>query len=252
MKKYSLHYFFIKTTLAALAAAAPLLAPAPAHADTSWVHGGNWSSWVGLVDNDIQYPDGITSTTTIAQAQAAADTIARDYISVGINFVRYPINPATVSGNWSVTQAAINELIADGMTVDIGCWYIDADSGGNGLIVNMSTWQAMWQTVDGVYHGNNAVYYEPINEPFGYTAAGLESVYSTFLGFITKSQGHIILDGTGYSDNVTAIGGDSSFNNCLLSVHDYAMWNTGLTTESGWETDLHNRVSPYREPHDND
>lgn len=246
MKKCFTTYSLTKITLAALAAAVTLLAPAPAQADTSGFHGGNWSSWVGLVDNDIQYPAGITSTTTVAQAQAVADTIACDYKAIGINFVRFPVNPATVTGNWSVTQACINELISQGLTVDIGCWYIDADSGGNGLIRNMSTWQAMWQTVDGVYHANNSVYYEPINEPFGYTAAGLESVYTTFLGFITKSQSHIILDGTGYSDNVTAIGGDSSFNSCLLSVHDYAMWNPGLTSESGWESDLYNRVNPYQ------
>jgi hypothetical protein len=89
------------------------------------------------------------------------------------------------------------------------------------------------------------VYYEPINEPFGYTLSGLESVYTTFLGFITKSQSHILLDGTGYADSVTGIGAYPSFNNCLLAVHDYAYWNTSLTTEAQWESELQGEVGSY-------
>jgi endoglucanase len=167
---------------------------------------------------------------------------------IGVNFVRYPVNPATVSrpgNNWAVTQAAINELIADGMTVDICCWYVNPQPGGSGTIVNMTTWETMWKTVDGVYKNNNSVYYEPINEPFGYSLSGLEGVYTTFLGLVNKSQNHFILGGTGYEDNVTGIGGDSAFNNCLLAVHDYAMWATH-TTDAAWSTDLYDRVYPYQ------
>ncbi len=230
----------------ATAAAALLLSPL-AQANTSWAHGGNWADGgAGLVNNVIMYPDGITSSTTTTQAAAVADTVACDYKAVGINFVRYPINPATVSGNWAVTQAAINELISQGMTVDICCWYVDPQpQGGNGLIRDMTTWEDMWETVDGVYGNNNSVYYEPINEPSGYSLSGLESVYTTFLGLgLAKSQGHIILGGTGYEDNVTGIGADSSFNNCLLAVHDYSMWDS-YTTESQWETQLQGEVGSY-------
>jgi hypothetical protein len=244
MKKCFINYSITKISLVAVAMT--LFAAGAAQAGSAWARGGNWAATDGLVSNVVAYPDGITSSTTTTQAAAVADTIANDYDNAGINFVRYPVNPATVSGNWAVTQAAINELIADGMMVDICCWYVDPQpQGGNGLIVNMTTWENMWKTVDGVYKNNNAVYYEPINEPSGYSATGLESVYTTFLGFINKSQNHILLGGTGYEDNVTAIGGDSSFNNCLLAVHDYAAWEP-YTTASAWSTDLYNRVHPYQ------
>lgn len=245
MKKCFIGHPLTKTTLTGLAAAIALLVAAPTHADTSWAHGGNWAATGGLVTNIIMLPDGMNIGETPAQATNLADTIARDYIGVGINFVRFPVNPATVSsGNWAADQAAINELIADGLTVDICCWYID-DTGGTGLIPNMTTWEDMWKTVDAVYKNNNMVYYEPINEPYGYSLSGLEGVYTTFLGFIGKSQNHIILGGTGYEDHVTGIGGDSSFNNCLLAVHDYAGWGNH-TTDAAWSTDLYDRVYPYQ------
>ncbi len=244
MKKCFLRLFSIKPTLTVLAAAVPLLVPAAAHADTSWVRGGNWADNGDNFQDGVIYPTGITSSTTTTQAAAVADTIAGDDKSVGINFVRIGINPATVSGNWSVVQSYVNELINDGMYVDLACW---DGSDEDGIINNFSAWQSMWQTVDGVYHANNMVYYEPFNEPHGYTAANLlNNVYAPFLGFITKSQNHIILDGTGYADNVAPVGADSRFNSCLLGVHDYAFWHTNLTTESAWESELSGEVGGYQ------
>ncbi len=239
-------YPLTKITLSGLTAAIALLVAAPTHADTSWATGGNWAATAGLVDNVIAYPDGITASTTTTQAAAVADTVANDYIGVGIDFVRYPVNPATVTSNWPVTQAAINELVKRGIVVDICCWYVNPQpQGGNGLIRDMATWENMWKTVDGVYGNNNSVYYEPINEPSGYSLSGLEGVYSTFLGLgLKKGQSHFILGGTGYEDNVTGIGGDSSFNNCLLALHDYSAWGSH-TTESAWEQDLQGRVGSY-------
>jgi hypothetical protein len=239
-KKWFVQNSLAKRALAVLAAAVPLLA----HANTSWVRGGNWADDGDNFQTGIIYPTGITSSTTTAQAQSMADTIALDDMSVGINFVRIGINPATISGNWSIVQAYINELIADGMTVDLGFW---TSTSSVGTVTNTSAWQSMWETVDSVYHGNNSVYYEPINEPHGYSSESTlaTDVYVPFLGFITKSQSHIILDGTGYADNVTALGADSRFNSCLLGVHDYAFWHTNLTTESAWESNLQGEVGSY-------
>lgn len=247
MKKLKciIQYSLTKPALTTVAAAATLLASAPAHAGTGWVHGGHWAA-NNVEPLGIMYPNGITSSTTPSQAAAVADTVACDFKSVGINFVRYGVDPATVSGNWAVTQAAINELISQGMTVDICCFYIDWQSGGTGQIVDMTTWEDMWRTVDGVYGSNSHVYYEPINEPFGYSLAQLESVYSTFLGLgLGKGHGYYILDGTGYADNVTGIGGDATFNSCLLAVHDYPFWDSSFTTEAQWESQLQGEVGSY-------
>ena len=234
MKRCFVRYFLTKITLAAVAAAVALLAPAPVHAtSTAGWHGGNWSSFVGLTTNVIQYPDGITSSTTPAEATNVARTIACDYKSVGINFVRFPVNPATVTGNWQVTQACIDELLAEGLTVNIGCWYVDdgVNNNGTGLIPNINTWSNMWKTVDGVYGGNNNVYYEPVNEPWGYSESGLLNVYTNFLGYsLTKSPSYYILDISG-NCTITNIGTDSHFNSCYLCWHNYAAANRTNTIE---------------------
>src|SRR5689334_3039142 len=166
MKKHFIQYSLTKTVLTLLAAAVSLLAPSLGHADTSWVNGGNWADNRDNFQDGVIYPNGITSSTTAAQAAAVADTVAGDDISLGINFERIGINPATVSSNWTVVQAYVNELIADGQYVDLACW---DGSDKDGVINNFSAWQAMWQTVDAVYKNNNMVYYEPFNEPHGYT-----------------------------------------------------------------------------------
>jgi putative transposon-encoded protein len=243
MKKCFIPHSVIKTTLGVLAAAVLLLAPSPGQADTSWVAGGNWADIGDNFQDGVIYPTGITSSTTAAQAAAKADIIAGDDISVGINFVRIGINPATVSSNWTVVQAYVNELISDGLYVDLACW---DGSDKDGIINNFSAWQSMWQTVDGVYKNNNMVYYEPFNEPHGYTTANLlNNVYAPFLSFITKSDNHIILDGTSFANDVTAVGADSRFNACQLGIHIYPTWWGQYTTEAGWESALATHVGSY-------
>ncbi|HEX3624775.1 MAG TPA: hypothetical protein VH280_05040 [Verrucomicrobiae bacterium] len=244
MKKLSVQYFSIKATMAVVGAAITLLVPAAVHASTSWVSGGNWADDGDNFQTGIIYPTGITSSTTTAQARTVADTIADDDLSVGINFVRIGINPATISGNWSVVQAYVNQLIADGMSVDLGFW---TSSSSVGTITDFSSWQTMWETVDGVYHGNNSVYYEPINEPHGYaseTVLGTD-VYSPFLGFVSKAQNHIILDGQNTADDVTQVGADSRYTGCLLGLHIYPTWWGKYTTESGWQTAVSAHVGSY-------
>jgi hypothetical protein len=222
MKKCFIPYSLIKTTLAVLAAAVTLFASAPARANTAWAHGGNWSSWVGLDQNVIEYPAGITNGMTWQQAGVVADAIANDYHNVGINFVRFPFNPATVSGNWAVTTNCINRLLADGMTVDLGCWYIDVTT--TKQITNYTIWQNAWEQMDAVYGSNNKVYFEPINEPGGYTWVNLSNqVYNPYLNFISKSQDHIILDGI--AAPLAPLYNMSRFQNCLLAYHDYVTAN---------------------------
>ena len=239
-----------KITLAVAAAALTLLAATPAQAfSTSWVHGGNWASADGII-TDIQYPIGISSSTTPTQAAAVADTVASDLNGIGVNFVRIPINPATVSrpGNdWTVEQALVNELIHDGMTVDLCCFYVDWEN--SGTITNLNWWETMWTTVDGVYGNNTSVYYEPINEPHGYSTNDLEIIYQDFLNLnLTKGQGSYILDGTGYADHVATLGGWLSDNkySCLLAVHDYPFWmSSNNHTVSAWQSQLSGEVGNY-------
>ena len=254
MKKCSSDYFIIKTTMAIVAIAMALLAPAPAHAslpaNTAGFHGGNWSS-TGLIGDTTMYPYGITSSTTPAEATNVALTAACDFKAVGINFVRFPVNPCTVNGadggpeNWAVSQACINELVAQGLNVDICCWYIDQT---NGQIPDGGLWEAMWQTIDGVYGGNTNVYYEPINEPWGYTPESKlsDDVYQFFLNDygITKPKDHIILD-CGFNNQVpiSSLYNDANLDGCFLTTHPYASGTFGGNRSVyGQETNLEAQI----------
>src|ERR1043165_1528720 len=104
MKYCFMRHALTKATLIVLAATGPLLAPSAGHADTSWVRGGNWADNRDNFQDGVIYPNGITSAATTGQASAVADTVAADDISIGINFERIGINPATITSNWPVVQ----------------------------------------------------------------------------------------------------------------------------------------------------
>src|SRR6478672_8116038 len=97
MKNCFIRLRLTKATLIVLAAASLLLVPSPGIADTSWVNGGNWADNRDNFQDGVIYPNGITVNTTAAQAAAVADKVADDDISLGINFERIGINPATIT-----------------------------------------------------------------------------------------------------------------------------------------------------------
>lgn len=210
-----------------------------------WVKGGNWADSRDNYNTGWVIPSGLTSSETVAGAKAKADQIASNIKYVSGNMVRVPINPPTVASSyWTIVQAYVNELIADGLYVDLCCW---TEKSSVGTVDDLSAWETMWETVDSVYSGNWNVFYEPINEPYGYTSpyTGLKSLYSTFLGIVAKSQQRILLDGTGYADHLSAIGSDSAFNGCDLALHIYPYWDN-YTTVGSWETALNNRIGGYQ------
>jgi hypothetical protein len=211
-----------------------------------WVKGGNWADARDNFQTGWVIPCGLTSSETVAEAQAKADEIASNLSYVGGNFVRVPINPPSVADSywWSIIQAYVNELVAKGFYVDLCCW---GSSSSKGTIDNFSAWETMWEQVDSVYANNWNIWYEPFNEPHGYsTSTLLNNVYAPFLTIISKSQQRIILDGTGYSDHVAAVGADSRFTTCKLGLHDYPFW-ANITTESGWQTQFNGEVGGYQD-----
>jgi hypothetical protein len=248
MIKDSTRCCLTKITVALFATAATLLTPAFANAtQMSWVKGGNWADVGDNFQTGLIIPCGLTSSSTVAQAKSKADQIASNLAYVGGNFVRIGINPPSVADGtwWPVMQAYINELVAKGFYVDLACW---GSSSSKGTIDNFSAWETMWETVDSVYSGNWNIWYEPFNEPHGYsTTALLNNVYAPFLTIVTKSQQRIILDGTGYSDHIAAVGADSRFTTCKLGLHDYGFWDTSLTTESQWINQFNGEVNGYQD-----
>jgi hypothetical protein len=248
MKKPPTHCSLSKITLALFATAA-LLTPTFLNASQmGWAKGGNWSDLNGNYETGLIVPCGLTSSSTAAQASAKADQIASDLSYVGGNFVRLGINPASVADAtwWPVMQAYINELVAKGFNVDLCCWTAANDGG---KIANVSAWTTMWQKVNSVYSGNWSIWYEPLNEPYGYTTESslATSVYVPFLKAVSsKSQQRIILDGTGYSSGISAVGADPRFTTCALGAHDYGFWHTNYTTEAQWTTEYESEINGYQ------
>ena len=234
-----------KVYMVSLLVAGAIFAPSLAQAtQTWWMRGGNWAdARDNFLDSRI-IPSGLTGTSTVAQAQSKADQIANDIKGITDSngrVVRLGINPQTVSDAsfWPVYTAAIDRLVADGLHVILCCW---DGSDANGVINNTAAWKTMWQKVASKYNSNNSVWFEPFNEPHGYSSSSLISLYNDYLSWIGKSQGRIILAGTGYSTGVTTIG--AAFSGTKLGLHTYA-WFNSYTTESAWAAGIKSSVGSY-------
>ncbi|MGD9210010.1 MAG: RICIN domain-containing protein, partial [Desulfobacteraceae bacterium] len=161
-----------------------------------------------------------------------------------INTVRLPINPSTVLESWwEAYSATIDQAINKNMKVVLAYW--EGASSRDGLIDNTTEFWDMWDTVVNQYSEDENVYFEVFNEPHGYSLSQLTSLYNDWLSaYPDVPRGRIILGGIGYSENVTGIGADSRFNDCLLSLHNYAFWKT-LSSSAQWEQDWSNGVGSY-------
>lgn len=205
-------------------------------------------NWADGRDNFVDgwvIPSGLEAadsyTTVVAKTNAILDGFTSK-IS-GVNTIRIPINPPSVSESWWASyQGVIDKATSKGWKVIIACW--ESSSSKDGMIDNTTAFWSMWTTVVNKYQGNANVYFEPFNEPHGYTLAQLTTIYAQFLStYPNVPKGRIILGGTGYSENVTGVGADSRFSSCLLGLHNYAFWATRSVTQ--WRADWRSRVGSY-------
>jgi endoglucanase len=59
-------------------------------------------------------------------------------------------------------------------------------------------------------------------------------------------QGRILISGTSYSQDITGVGADSRFSNCLLSIHDYTFFSNGKNmTAANWENRFKANIGSY-------
>ena len=231
--------------LAMLAASLTILVQAPsAFAATSGFKGVNWADTRDNYNTGWVIPDGLAASDTYSQVYSIADTDIKAFQSnLGANTVRLPINPPSVNSSWwSAYKGAIDAATADGMNVIIGAW---TESSSVGTITDMSAWQTMWNTVVSAYAGNSNVYFEPLNEPYGYSLSDWVSICSTWLSDHSNvPRGRVVISGTGYNDHVTGVGAASALSGTLLSLHYYGYWNS-YTSESQWVSDLNSRIGSY-------
>jgi endoglucanase len=211
------------------------------------LQGVNWACTADNFCDTILVLSGLSSTDSYSTVSAKTNSILTSLQSnTGANTIRIPINYATTSQVWWNSYAGIiDAATAKGMNVIIGCW--EGKSSEDGLIDNTTQFWSMWQTVVNKYVNNSHVYFEVFNEPHGYTLTNWANVCAQWLStYSNVPQGRILIDGTSYSQDVTGVGADSRFTNCLLSIHDYTFFTSAaMPTAYSWETRLAANVGSY-------
>jgi len=210
------------------------------------LRGVNWACDGDNFSNGILVLSGLTSSDSYATVTSIANAILSGIQITGANTVRIPINyPTATTSWWNSYTGVIDAATAKGMNVIIGCW--ESASSKDGIIDNGEQFWAMWQVVVSKYSQNPHVFFEIFNEPHGYTLSDWTAVCANWLSkYPAASQTHVLIDGTSYAQDITGVGADSRFKNCLLSIHDYAFFSNGsLTTAAQWESRLQGNVGSY-------
>jgi hypothetical protein len=247
----------LATILAGCAKEKSADAPAPAEVDivattavgvgAAGIAGLNWADPRDNFVDDNLVLSGLAAGDSYATVQTKTDAIISGFQSrTSANTVRLPINPPTVLGTaWTPYTGAIDKALSKGLKVILCCW--EGNSSRNGLVDDATQFYSMWQTVITKYGGNANVYFEVFNEPHGYTQANLGTLYADWLNhYPSVPRGRVLLDGTGYAQNITGIGADSRFSSCLLSIHLYDFfYSSPTTTAASWENAFAANLGSY-------
>lgn len=219
------------------------LAAAPTSADFK---GANWADTRDNFADDELVLSGTSLTDSYATIQTKADNILSGFQTAGANTVRLPVNPATVLSTWWYSyKGSIDKASAKNMKVLLGYW--EGSSSRNGLIDNSTTFWRMWDTIVANYRSNALIYFEVFNEPHGYNVTDLKNLYSQFVNrYPGIPKNRFVLDGAGYATDVNSIGGDSRFDSCMLSFHDYTWFEASKTTTADWEQPVKSLAYPAR------
>jgi hypothetical protein len=213
-----------------LPVAAAVVGASPASAATSQFRGMNWAVLGDNFSTGVLVIDGLSQSDSYATVQAKANAIYTNMAStMGVNTVRLPINTHTVSSTWwSNYRGAIDAATARGFKVILAYWEDGAASGGR--ITNTTAWNSMWSSVIGTYGSNGNVYFEPMNEPHGYSSTEWRDVAAAWLSAHTNATpGRVLIGGTGYSQDLRDVCADSRFNDTLFSFHYYAFFYSAMT-----------------------
>jgi len=228
--------------LAGLTASAAA-APAAAHAATGTAdfRGVNWADPRDNYADDPVVPSGLNTSDSYATVKAKATAILTGFrTNLGANTVRLPVNPYSVgTGWWKAYTGAVDAATGMGFKVILGYW--EGPSHKDGTIDDTAAWNTMWNTVTARYGGNSAVYFEPMNEPFGYSSSAWADIAAGWLAaHPAVPRNRVFVSGTGYNENVTSECADSRLNGTYLSLHNYGFWATRSYTE--WMADFRNRI----------
>ncbi|MFF3341970.1 RICIN domain-containing protein [Streptomyces flavidovirens] len=198
--------------------------PAAAAVDPTQFKGVNWAR---IGDNFVDGPvvlEGLSVSDSYTTVKAKADALYSGFRSTtGADTVRLPINTYSVPGTtWGDAYAgAIDAATSKGFKVILSYWEDGASSGGR--IVNTAAFNSMWDAVINKYGSNGRVYFEPMNEPHGYSATDWRNVAASWIGrYSSLPRERIFVSGHGYNGDVTSVCGDSRLDGTYLSLHLYA------------------------------
>lgn len=148
---------------------------------TSGFKGVNWADPDDNFKDSLVVVSGLASTDNYAAVQTKSDNILTAFQQRGANTIRLPVNPSTVSQSWwSAYTGAIDLAASRSMNVILAYW--EGSSSRDGLIDNTTRFWNMWQTIVNKYGSNSRVYFEPFNEPHGYSTTDLNNIYATSNG----------------------------------------------------------------------
>lgn len=196
--------------------------------------GVNWADPRDNFADDWLILSGLSASDNETAVGEKAEKILSGFQSNGANTVRLPVNPSTVLQTWWPRYSSvIKKASSKGMKVILAYW--EGNSSRDGKVDNTTAFWEMWTTIMAHFSNNANIYFEVFNEPHGYSATELKTLYAEWLGkFPTLAKRRIILDGVGYATDVNSIGADSRFDGCLLSFHFYT-WFGGQQTSADWE-----------------
>ncbi|MFU8852821.1 RICIN domain-containing protein [Micromonospora sp. SL1-18] len=215
----------------------------PALAGTSQFKGVNWADPRDNFAEDAVVPSGLSASDSYDTTYAKATAIIGGFqTNLGANTVRLPINPYTVNGAfWASYTGAIDAAVAKGFKVILSYW--EGSAHKDGLIDNTTAFWNMWQTVVNKYGGNSLVYFEPMNEPHGYSKTAWADVAAQWISkYSSVPKGRIFVSGTGYNDDVTSVCADSRLTGTLLSLHHYGFWHPSETSYWTWASELRSKI----------
>ncbi|MEV0233601.1 RICIN domain-containing protein [Nonomuraea sp. NPDC050786] len=231
----------VLSTLALVPVVALAGAP-PASADTSQFRGVNWAVPGDNFVKGLLVLHGLATSDSYATVRAKADAVYNGFESqLGVNTVRLPVNTHTVSSSWwNAYRATIDAATARGFKVILAYWEDAAASGGR--ITDTAAFNAMWNTVVAQYGSNDLVYFEPMNEPHGYSTSEWTNFAASWINARSSiPKGRILVGGTGFSQDIRPVCADGRLAGTLLSYHHYAFFY-GQKDYAGWVQSFRERL----------
>ncbi|MHC3467972.1 glycoside hydrolase family 5 protein [Streptomyces sp. 7R007] len=211
--------------------------------DTTQFRGVNWADPRDNFADDELRLSGLSTSDTYAQTYAKASRIISAFrANLGANTVRLPINPYTVDGAyWKSYRGVIDAATDKGFKVIVSYWEGTGDR-KDGFIDDEATFWPMWDTVVRTYHGNPRVYFEPMNEPHGYTDTAWADIAARWLAtYPAVPRDRVFVSGAGYNDHVTSVCADPRLKGTYLSLHHYGFWKDYASYDQ-WVSDLKERI----------